>query len=304
MKENVERPDAAGRHQPPALSEIEEADDGGLRIGALVHEHRRRLRRRGSSGATRCCPRPSSPAPRRSSATWRRRAATSCSGRAAPTSTTPPRRATSASRAAGCPAHRRLQPQPRDPGHERALHRDAPVRHVRRARGAGGRRPRGRARAASAPSRSPSSTACPATRPHLDTNLGPDELITRGRPARRGLRRASHLPEGPRPHCPTPSPWSRSPPRWRWTAARSRRPASRWAAWRTSPGAIPEAEALLRGQPADRRQLQRGGRRHPARRHGASSTTPSRSSWPRRAIVRALGAGRADAAVADRQAHP
>ena len=74
--------------------------------------------------------------------------------------------------------HRGVQPQPRDPGHERALHRHAPVGHVRRPGRPGGRRPRRPGRAASGPSRSPSSTACPATRPHLDTNLGPDEIIT------------------------------------------------------------------------------------------------------------------------------
>ena len=55
------------------------------------------------------------------------------------------RPATSASPGTGCPRHRRRQPQPRHPGHERALHRDASVGHVRGAGRAGGGRACGRA---------------------------------------------------------------------------------------------------------------------------------------------------------------
>ena len=54
------------------------------------------------------------------------------------------------------------------------------------------------------------------------------------------LRCELQLSENPRPACPMPSPWSRSRRRWSSTARRSRRPGSRSAASRTSPGAIPE----------------------------------------------------------------
>ena len=62
------------------------------------------------------------------------------------------------------PGHRRPQPQPRHPRHQRSLHRHPPLRHVRRARRARRHRPRRRTGRRRAPSRSPISIACPATR--------------------------------------------------------------------------------------------------------------------------------------------
>ena len=137
-----------------------------------------------------------------------------------------------------------------------------------------------RRRAASAPFRSPTSTACPATRRELDTTLAPDELITAIElPPRTASPRTT-----PTSSCatarPTPSRWSRSPRRWRSTAARSARRASRSAASRTSPGASPRPRRCWRARRRRRRPssaaadaLLRG------RAQAAGAATPSRSSW-------------------------
>ena len=60
--------------------------------------------------------------------------------------------------------HRRPQSRPRDPRHQRSLHRDPPLRHVRGARRARAPPSMSPDRPARAPSRSPISIACPATR--------------------------------------------------------------------------------------------------------------------------------------------
>ena len=56
------------------------------------------------------------------------------------------------------------QSRPRDPRHQRSLHRDPPVRHVRRACRARRHRPRRWTRRCRAPSRSPISIACRGAR--------------------------------------------------------------------------------------------------------------------------------------------
>ena len=66
-----------------------------------------------------------------------------------------------------------LQPHACDSGHQRALHRDAPLRHVRGDGGARGGDSRRRARRASGRSRLPSSTSCPATRRKSKTRWSP-----------------------------------------------------------------------------------------------------------------------------------
>ena len=77
MKDDVERPAPAGRHQPPAAARrSRRLPDGGLRIGALVTQHRRRLPPAGRAALPAARAGASWPAPRRSCATWRRPAAT------------------------------------------------------------------------------------------------------------------------------------------------------------------------------------------------------------------------------------
>ena len=101
MKVDVERPVAAGRHHAAAArAGSRRPPDGGLRIGALVPQHRPRRPPADRAALSAAVAARSWPAPRSSCATWRRPAATCCSARAAPISTTRRRRATSASRAA------------------------------------------------------------------------------------------------------------------------------------------------------------------------------------------------------------
>ena len=78
----------------------------------------------------------------------------------------------------GCSAIERHQPHPRDPRHQRGLHRHASVRHVRGARRARRQGACDRARRRARDSHSPISIGCPATRRSVDTNLQPDEIIT------------------------------------------------------------------------------------------------------------------------------
>ena len=97
MKENVERPDARGRHQPAAARARSRSSTAAACASARWSPTPRPPTTRASRRAIRCSPRRSWPAPARSCATPPPTAATSTSARAATTSTTPPRRATSAS---------------------------------------------------------------------------------------------------------------------------------------------------------------------------------------------------------------
>ena len=200
MKENVERPDAADRHQPPALEDDRaRPQTAGCGIGALVTNTRRRLPRSRSSARypllSRAILAGASPQLRNMATTGGNlMQRTRCSYFY--DTATPCNKREPGQRLLG---HRRVQPHPRDPGHERALHRHPPVGHVRRAGRPGGGRPRHRAGRRARASPSPSSTACPATRPHIDTNLRPDEIITAVDLPAQGLRRALRVPEGPRP---------------------------------------------------------------------------------------------------------
>ena len=95
---------------------------------------------------------------------------------------------------------RRLQPQPRHPRHERALHRDASVGPARRARGArrdGARRARARTGERDRLP-SPTSTCCRATHPERETVLRPGELITAIDLPALPFARTVALPQGPR----------------------------------------------------------------------------------------------------------
>ena len=193
---NLHRPHENGRrnaraargHHPPALAKIEELPDGRASASArssrnsdlaehpLIVERYPVLSQALLAGASRSC------------ATWPPPAATCSSARVVIISTT--RR----SRVQQTPARQRvrragrLQPHPRDPGHERALHRHPPERHVRGPGRAGRRGARAGAEGRTGdPLRGVSPPARRASR--VDTNLQPDELITAvDLPARRGRR--------------------------------------------------------------------------------------------------------------------
>ena len=185
MKDDVERPDRLVDITRLPLNGIEETDDGGLRIGALVtncdaglppavEDRYPLLSRRSCAGA--------SPQLRNMATTGGNLLQrTRCyyfydTGHALQQAR---------ARAPAAPRIDGLQPQPRDPGHERALHRHPPVGHVRRAGGAGGGRAGRRGRTASGPSRSPSSTACPGDTPQHRQRTSAGRDHHGGRPARR-----------------------------------------------------------------------------------------------------------------------
>ena len=111
---------------------------------------------------------------------------------------------------------------------------------------------RDRARTASAASRSPTCTGCPATTPTRDTMLRARRADHRASSCRRcrspRARATARCATAP----PTRSRWSRSRPRSTSTTAWSRDVGSRSAASRTSRGGRRGAEAALRGRPADR----------------------------------------------------
>ena len=127
----------------------------------------------------------------------------------------------------------------------------------------------------------------PGDTPQVDTNLRPGEIITAIDLPAEGLRRSLRLPEGPRSARRTPLRWCRSPPRWRWTATRSRRRVWRSVASRTSRGAIVDAEADAERRHGDRRALpKRSPKRSCVTRTGFGHNT-FKIELARRAIVRA-----------------
>jgi xanthine dehydrogenase YagS FAD-binding subunit len=170
------------------------------------------------------------------------------------------------------------QPDARDPRHQRVLHRDASVGHVRpcspRSKpwfhvvGPAGERAIAFADFPSAARR------YTASRHQLEAK--------RDRHGRRasspGLRQELQLSKNPRPACRMHSRSFRSRPRWSSRAAASSRPGWRSAGVAHKPWRNPTAEAALRGQAAD-----------PATFHRAADvllrdakalrTTPSRSIW-------------------------
>src|SRR5262245_31265476 len=99
MKENVARPSRLIDIKRRPLNKVEETEDRGLRIGALIPNSDLAYHRR-SRHVIRCSAVPSSPVPHNNCATWPRRAATCCNERAACISTISPRPAISASRGA------------------------------------------------------------------------------------------------------------------------------------------------------------------------------------------------------------
>ena len=165
---------------------------------------------------------------------------------------------------------------------------------MRRARRAGGvvhvDRPERRA----GRSRSPSSTACPATRPSSTPTCGADEIITAVDLPAGGLRRALHLPEAPRPRLLRLRAGLGRRRRWRWTATGSRRRGIALGGVAHKPWRDPRG----RGAPASAARRPRGQLR--ARRPTRCSQDARgfehnafKIELARRAIVRAL---RADAA--------
>ena len=192
----------------------------------------------------------------------------------------------------GCPAIGGFNRIPRDPRHERALHRHPPVGHVRGAGRAGGGRPGDRA---GRRARDPVRRVPPPARRHAAPRHEPAARTRSSRRSTcrpRGFAEHSRLPEGPRPHVLRLRAGLGRRGAGDGRRARSRRRASRWAAWRTSPGATARPRRCCAGEPASADDFRARGRRRPARTPGASATTPSRSSWPGAPIVRALGAGR------------
>ena len=186
MKYDVERPARLIDITRLPLKNVEETSDGGLRIGALVPntdlayhpliEQRypllasailagasQQLRNMASTGGnllqrTRCF--------------YFYDTATPCNKRAA------------GQRLLG---DRRHQPHQCDPRHERGLHRDASVRHVRRARGARSQGACRRALPASARSRLRISIGCPATRRSSTPICSPTRSSRRSNCRRKGF---------------------------------------------------------------------------------------------------------------------
>ena len=177
MKEDVERPGAADRHQPPRPARDPADRRRRPRDRGAGHQLGRRLRRAGRAAATRSCHGPSSRGRRPSSATWRRPAATSCSGPAAPyfyDTATPCNKREPGS---GCSAIEGFNRYHAILGHSEACIATHPsdmcvalaaLEAVVRVTGPGGER--------SIPFAE--FHRLPGDSPHLDTTLGPDELIT------------------------------------------------------------------------------------------------------------------------------
>ena len=135
LKYDVERPSRLIDITRLPLKSIEDRPDGGLSIGALVANtdvaYDERVERRypllasailaGASPQLRNAASTGGNLLQRTRCYYFYDTATPCNKREP---------------GSGCPAIDRPEPHPRDPRHERALHRDAPVRHVRRPRGA------------------------------------------------------------------------------------------------------------------------------------------------------------------------
>ena len=94
---------------------------------------------------------------------------------------------------------RRLQPHPRDPRRVGSLRRDAPIGHVRRARGARCRRASARAPTASAIDAVHRLHRLPGDHPEIETVLRPGELITAVELPPLPLRAQLDLSQGARP---------------------------------------------------------------------------------------------------------
>ena len=277
MKENVERPGRLVDINRLALREIRRGDDGGLEIGALVTNtdvaYDERVER-GYPLLSRAILAGASAQLRNMATTGgnlmqRTRCAVLLRHRHAV------QQARAGQRVLG---HRGVQPLPRDPGPQRVLHRDAPVRHVRGAGGPGGRRPRDRAgRRPVHPDRRvpPPARRQPPPRHHP----GAGRAHHRGAPARRGIPRASRLPEGPRPHLLRLRP-----------GLGRRRPADgrrhdRGGPHRPGRGgpqalARPATPRRSSGARSRRGTTSRGRPTPSSATPGDSSTTRSRSSWP------------------------
>ena len=303
------RPDEARRRDARAarrrLAPAARRASRSCRTAALRDRRRRpqqrpRRRPRSCASATRCSPRRCWPAPRGSCATWPRSAATCCSAPAAPTSRTSPSRATSARPGSGCPAregdHRNLAVLGHS-AHCVATH-PSDMAVALAALDAACTSP---ARTASARSRCPACTGCPATSPQRDTVLEPGELITAvDLPAAAG-RRALALPQGPRPRVVRLRP--------RLGRGRARRRRRRGRATCGSPSAAlahaPWRADARRGGAARRARPPRRASRPPptpsSTRRGRCATTPSRSRWRATCSSRTLTELGEEALMADRR---
>ena len=277
MKENVARPSRLIDITHLPLDKVEETADGGLRIGALVPNSdlayhpqiearypllasailagaSQQLRNMASTGGnllqrTRCF--------------YFYDTTTPCNKREP---------------GSGCSAIDGINRDPRDPGHERALHRHAPLRHVRRARRARGAACWRPARTASAASRSPTSIACRATRRSIDSNLRPDEIITAIELPPQGFAPELQLSEDPRsPVLCVRAGIDRGRPRGRGRHDQGRRARARRR--RAQAVAQPRSRSAARAARPPRARPSCARPKPCCAMPAASDTTTSRSSW-------------------------
>ena len=290
MRESVERPAAlvdvtGSRPRDRGARGRRPADRRG------DQQHRAGRASRGARRAIRCWRARSSPAPRRRSATWRRSAATSCSARAAPTSTTTPRAATSASPARAATRSTASTASTRSSAPRRACVATHPsdmcvALAALDADRASARAPDG-ARTLPLDRRC---IACRATRPTSRPSCEPGELIT--------AVELPPLPFGAR------STYRKVRDRASYAFAlvsvaaalevdgRHGQATCGWrsAASRTSRGARSQAEAALRGQPADGGGVSRRCRGRAGRGARRCATTRFKVELAKRTIVAVLDA--------------
>ena len=287
MKENVARPSQLIDITHLPLNQIEETEDGGLRIGALVPNsdlaYHPQIEARypllasailaGASPQLRNMASTGGNLLQRTRCLYFYDTITPCNKREP---------------GSGCSAIDGHQPHARDPRHERALHRDPSVGHVRRAGGARGARPGDRpARRAQHRVRGLPPAAgrhAAASTPICD----PDEIITAIELPPEGFADELHLSEDPRSAvvC-VRARIGRGRPRDR-GRQRSRRRASRSAASRTSHGATARPRRQLDGAPATRETLPARRRDRAARDARGFGHNDFKIELARRGIVRAL----------------
>ena len=181
------------------------------------------------------------------------------------------------------------------------MHRHVPVRHVRRARGAGSDRAGPRAAGRSRRSRSPTFTGCRATRRISTTRCSHDEIITAiDLPPRGFAEHYAYLKLRDRTSYAFALVSVAAALEWKATTIRMARIALGGVAHK--PWRVPEAEALLTGKPASRGQFPPRGRRVFCTAREATRTTLQDRACETRHRARAHSGGRMEK-HGDRQLH-